>query len=95
MILRMESSLTRTLKTKDRLCSGTTKYDANAPQKRDRKAGPRRREYIAEIMEVSREAQEGILGIRPEIIHRDSSKTLTVGRFLQRKELRYREEKHE
>lgn len=85
MILRMESSLTRTLKTKDRLCCGTTNSDGGCGRPRTtRKAGRmrRQREYLALAVEVSKEAQEGILGIRPEIMHQESSKTLRVGRYL-------------
>jgi hypothetical protein len=49
----------------------------------------RRRCYLALAVEVSKEAQEGILGIRPEIMHQGSSKTLHIGRFLQQREHRY------
>ena len=83
MILRMESSLTRTLKTKDRLCCGTTRDGASELPRRTRTR--KRRGYLALALEVSMEAQEGILGIRPEIMHPGSSKTLTIGKFLQRR----------
>lgn len=91
MILRMESSLTRTLKTKDRLCSDTKNKDGVCgPPRTTRRTGKRhrRRGYLALAVEVSKEAQEGILGIRPEIIHHESSKTLRIGRYLQLREHR-------
>lgn len=92
MILRMESSLMRTLKTKDRPCSDTINNDgACGPPRTTRRAGRRLRQrgYLALAVEVSKEAQEGILGIRPEIIHQESSRTLRIGRFLQLREHRY------
>jgi len=84
MILRMESSLTRTLKTKDRLCCGTTRDGASELPKTTRTR--KRRGYLALALEVSKEAQEGILGTRPEIMPPVSSKILTIGKFLQRRE---------
>lgn len=64
MILRMESSLTRTLKTKERLCFDTIDNAANAQLQR--RAG-RTKVILLAAVEVSKEAQEGILGIRPQI----------------------------
>ena len=95
MILRMESSLTRTLKTKDRLCSGMINNDgACEPTRTMRRIGrrPRRKGYLALAVEVSKEVQEGILGTRPEIMPQESSRTLRIGRFLQQREHRYPEE---
>jgi hypothetical protein len=86
MILRMESSLTRTLKTKDRQCCGTTRDGASELPKMERTR--RRRDYLALAVEVSREVQEGIIGTRPEIMPPASSKILAIGKFLQRRERR-------
>jgi hypothetical protein len=89
----MESSLMRTLKTKDRLCYGTTKDGASELPRTTRTR--RRRGYLALALEVSKEAQEAILGIRPEIMHPGSSKTATIGRFRQRRGRRCQSEYHE
>ena len=88
MILRMESFLTRTL-TKERLCYGTasTKDGIVVLQRR---LGGRKREVLAVVVEVSREAQEGILGLRPQIMApgwSTSKKPIAVAiRYRQRKE---------
>lgn len=87
MILRMESSLTRTLKTKDHPCCDTTNDDACGLRKTQKPGRKRRRGYLALAVEVSKEAQKAILGTRPGMVHPGSSKTLTIGRFLQQREL--------
>jgi hypothetical protein len=56
MILRMESSLMRTLKTKERLCYDTIDSDAILPQQR-RPSGEKRA-ILAAVVVVTREAQE-------------------------------------
>jgi hypothetical protein len=88
MILRMESSLTRTL-TRERPCYGTasTRDGIVALQRR---RSDRTREVVAAVVEVSKEAQEGIIGIRPQIMPpgwSTSKKPIAVAiRYRQRKE---------
>lgn len=88
MILRMESSLTRTL-TKDRPCYDTTSTQDGIVVLQRRRSG-RTREVLAVVVEVSREAQEGIIGIRPQIMvpgWSTSKKPIAVAiRYRQRKE---------
>ena len=80
--------MTRTL-TKERLCYGTasTKDGIVVLQRR---LGGRKREVLAVVVEVSREAQEGILGLRPQIMApgwSTSKKPIAVAiRYRQRKE---------
>jgi hypothetical protein len=89
MILRMESSLTRTLKTKERLCCDTIDNDAMSQLQ---KMTGRKRAMLVAAVEVSREAQEGILGMQPARMYPgwSTSKTPTavVGRCRLRKERR-------
>lgn len=72
MILRMESSLTRTLKTKDRLCYEAIK-DGNIEhlKTKPRIGIVRWMGYLALAVEVVAEAQEAIQGIRPAVMHPD------------------------
>ena len=87
MILRMESSLTRTL-TKERLCYGTASTKDGTVLQR-RRSG-RKREVLAVVVEVSREAQERIVGISPQVMApgwSTSKKPIAVAiRYRQRKE---------
>lgn len=81
----------RTSKTKDRLCFDTINSDGGCMRlKTMRTFGMRwkRRDYLALAVEVNREAQEAILGIRSEMMHQGSSRTLQIGRFLQQREHR-------
>jgi hypothetical protein len=92
MILRMESSLMRTLKTKDHLCYEATRDSDIEPLRTKSKRGTVKWiGYLAVAAEVSREAQEGILGSRQETKHpgwsRKASKILVVGQCLHRREL--------
>jgi hypothetical protein len=88
MILRMESSLTRTL-TKERLCCDTVSTRDGIALLRKRPSG-RKRACLAAVVEVSREAQEGIMGIRPQIMApgwSTSRKPIAVAiRYRQRRE---------
>lgn len=81
--------MTRTLKTKERLCYDTIGNENAIVQLRTKPSG-RRRVVLLAVVEVSREAQDGILGIRQEIMHPGWSTshkpTAVVGRFRQRKE---------
>jgi hypothetical protein len=90
MILRMESSLMRTLKTKERLCCDT--IDNDAMSQLQRKTTGKKRAILVAAVEVSREAQEGILGMQPARMYPgwSTSKTPTavVGRCRLRKERR-------
>lgn len=70
MILRMESSLTRTLKMKERPCSGTIDNESENVIGQIRRSGAgRTRVLLLEVVVVMKEAQEGLLGMRPEIMH--------------------------
>lgn len=82
MILRMESSLMRTLKMKDRLCYRAIKGDGKKKTDTVRWIG-----YLVVAMEVIAEAQEGIQGTRPSIMPPDlcQSKILRIGIFLHQK----------
>lgn len=88
MILRMESSLTRTL-TKERPCYGTASTQDGIVVLQRRRSD-RMREVVAVVVEVSKEAQEGIIGIRPQIMApgwSTSKKPIAVAiRYRQRKE---------
>jgi hypothetical protein len=92
MILRMESSLTRTL-TKEHLCCGTASTKDGTAVLPRRQSG-RTREVLAVVVEVSREAQEGIIGIRPQSMApgwSTSRKPIAVAiRYRQRKERPFR-----
>jgi hypothetical protein len=88
MIQRMESSLMRTLKTKDRLCFEAIKGSDTVHLKTKMKAGTVKwMGYLVVVLEVMAEAQEGIRGTRPAIMHPDwsRSRTLQIGRCLQRR----------
>jgi hypothetical protein len=70
MILRMESSLMRTLKTKERPCFSTTgNGNENVIGQMQKSGAGRTRVMLLEAVVVIREAQEGLLGMRPQIMH--------------------------
>lgn len=91
MILRMESSLTRTLKTKERPCYDTTGNENDVAQLLRKRTG-RKSLVLLAVVEVSKEAQDGILGIRQEMMHpgwSTSRKPIAlVGHCRQRRERR-------
>jgi hypothetical protein len=80
--------LTRT-STKGRLCCDTASSQAGTAALPRRRSG-RTREVLAVVVEVSREAQEGIIGIRPQSMApgwSTSRKPIAVAiRYRQRKE---------
>jgi hypothetical protein len=88
MILLMESCLTRNSKTKERLCCDMIENENDIGQLRRQGAG-RTRAILLELVVVIREAQEGLLGMRPETLHPGWStswnRTLVVGLFHPRK----------
>jgi hypothetical protein len=88
MILRMESSLTRTSKTKERLCCDTTDND----EMQMKPVGTRA--ILVAVVRVNKEAQEGVLGIKPNNMcpgwSASINPTVAVGRFRRRRELRCR-----
>ena len=88
MILRMESSLTRTL-TKERLCCSTESGRGGIVVVRKRTRG-RTRGVLALAVEVSKEAQEGIIGIHPQMMppgwSTSKKPTAVAVRYRQRKE---------
>ena len=66
----MESSLTRTLKTKDRLCCEAIKEDDIDLLKMTKANGTVKWiGYLTLAVEVAVEAQEAIQGTRPEMMH--------------------------
>lgn len=84
MILRMESCLTKSSKTKARPCCDTTENE-NALGQLKRQGAGRTRVILLELVVVIREAQEGLLGMKPEILHPGLStsrtRILVVGLF--------------
>lgn len=67
MILRMESYLTKSLRTKGRRCCGTTENENALAQLKGKGAG-KTQTILLEVVVVIREAQEGLLGMKPEIL---------------------------
>ena len=74
---------------KERLCYGTESSRDGIVLLQKRRNG-RKRELLAAVIEVSKEAQEGIIGIRPQIMApgwSTSKKPIAVAiRYRQRKE---------
>jgi hypothetical protein len=88
----MGSSLTRTLKTKDRLCYEAIKggdVEILKKKKKPRAGTTRWMGYLALAVEVVDEAQQGIQGTQPQNMHPDwyRSRTLLIGRYLLQREL--------
>jgi hypothetical protein len=70
MILLMESSLMRSLRTKERPCLHTTEDgNENAIGQLMRRQDGRVRVILLELAVVVKETQEGLLGMKPEMLH--------------------------
>ena len=68
----MESSLTRSLRTKERLCLHTIddgSENAIGLLRRKVDGRVRVRAILLEVVVVGREAQEALLGMKPEMLH--------------------------
>lgn len=84
MILRMESYLTRTSKTKGRRCCDTTESGSDIELMKKAEAGSTRVILLGVVAQI-RAAQEALLGMRPEILPPDllasRKQILVVGLF--------------
>lgn len=84
MILLMESCLTKSSKTKERRCYVMIENENAIGQLRKQGAG-KTRAILLEVVVVIKEAQEGLLGMRLEILHPGLStsrkRILVVGLF--------------